>query len=54
MNKSSEEKTVRKMPCEIYCRVTGYFRPVSNFNPGKQEEFWEREAVLKGKDRSGC
>jgi len=30
--------------CEIYSRVTGYFRPVSNWNQGKKEEFKERKA----------
>ena len=25
--------------CEIYSRVTGYYRPVSNWNRGKQQEF---------------
>ena len=25
--------------CEIYSRVTGYLRPVRQFNPGKKEEF---------------
>lgn len=28
--------------CEVYSRVTGYFRPVANWNRGKQEEFKER------------
>jgi ribonucleoside-triphosphate reductase len=27
---------------EIYSRVCGYFRPVSNWNKGKKEEFKER------------
>ncbi len=27
---------------EIYSRVTGYFRPVSNWNKGKKEEFKDR------------
>ena len=27
---------------EIYSRVTGYFRPLSNWNRGKQEEFRQR------------
>ena len=30
--------------CEVYSRVTGYFRPVANWNKGKQEEFRERKA----------
>lgn len=28
--------------CEVYSRVTGYFRPVANWNRGKQEEFKDR------------
>ena len=28
---------------EVYSRVTGYFRPVANWNKGKQEEFQERK-----------
>ncbi|OQC19890.1 MAG: anaerobic ribonucleoside triphosphate reductase [Planctomycetes bacterium ADurb.Bin069] len=28
--------------CEVYSRVTGYFRPVKNWNIGKQEEFRDR------------
>ncbi len=27
---------------EVYSRVCGYFRPVSNWNKGKKEEFKER------------
>ena len=29
--------------CEVYSRVVGYFRPVSNWNKGKKEEFKDRE-----------
>ena len=28
--------------CECYSRVTGYYRPVKNWNKGKQEEFNDR------------
>ncbi|KKL82537.1 hypothetical protein LCGC14_1983810, partial [marine sediment metagenome] len=28
--------------CEVYSRIVGYLRPVSNWNVGKQEEFRER------------
>jgi len=28
--------------CDIYSRVVGYFRPVKNWNEGKQEEFRQR------------
>lgn len=29
--------------CEVYSRVVGYLRPVSNWNKGKQEEFKQRK-----------
>ena len=35
MSKCSEK-------CEVYSRVTGYFRPVANWNKGKKEEFRDR------------
>ena len=28
---------------EVYSRVTGYFRPVTNWNKGKQAEFKDRK-----------
>jgi anaerobic ribonucleoside-triphosphate reductase len=31
-----------RQPCEIYTRVMGYIRPVSEFNKGKQGEYLER------------
>ncbi|MCP4133496.1 MAG: hypothetical protein GY754_21180 [bacterium] len=31
-----------KVPVEVYSRVVGYFRPVNQWNKGKQEEFKER------------
>ena len=31
-----------RMPVEVYSRVTGYFRPVGQWNPGKREEFEDR------------
>ena len=32
-----------RQECEVYTRVMGYFRPVSQFNKGKQSEFNERK-----------
>jgi ribonucleoside-triphosphate reductase len=29
--------------CDVYSRVVGYFRPVKNWNAGKQEEFRQRK-----------
>jgi ribonucleoside-triphosphate reductase len=31
-----------KKECEVYSRVVGYYRPVKNWNKGKQEEFKDR------------
>lgn len=30
-------------PTEVYSRITGYYRPVQNWNDGKREEFKERK-----------
>ena len=29
--------------CEVYSRITGYLRPISNWNLGKQQEFKQRK-----------
>ncbi|HOO70476.1 MAG TPA: anaerobic ribonucleoside-triphosphate reductase [Spirochaetota bacterium] len=39
------KKTELKMPVEVYSRVVGYFRPVNQWNKGKQEEFRERKEI---------
>jgi hypothetical protein len=31
-----------RTPCEVWSRVMGYHRPVSNWNTGKRGEFAER------------
>lgn len=33
---------MKKIPTEVYSRVVGYFRPVSQWNVGKQAEFSDR------------
>jgi ribonucleoside-triphosphate reductase len=35
------------MKCEEYSRVCGYFRPVSNWNRGKKEEYKQRKPYSK-------
>ncbi|XOB41482.1 MAG: anaerobic ribonucleoside-triphosphate reductase [Candidatus Nealsonbacteria bacterium] len=47
-------KCTIKQLCEVYTRIVGYLRPLSQFNTGKQQEFKERKefeipkvAVLK-------
>lgn len=34
---------MKKIKCEIYTRVVGYFRPVQNWNGGKAVEFADRK-----------
>jgi anaerobic ribonucleoside-triphosphate reductase len=36
---------MQKVITEIYSRVAGYFRPVNQWNKGKQEEFKDRVSV---------
>ena len=40
-----------KVPCEVYSRVVGYMRPVSQWNKGQKEQF-EKRAYLEIKDIS--
>jgi len=35
--------------CEVWTRVMGYHRPVSQFNAGKQSEFKERKFFVEEK-----
>lgn len=34
-----QAKDVHGTKCEVFSRVVGYYRPVQNWNKGKQEEF---------------
>jgi ribonucleoside-triphosphate reductase len=34
----------KRQPCEVYSRVTGYLRPVQQWNDGKQAEYQNRRA----------
>ncbi len=36
-------KEISRTPCEVYTRVMGYIRPVSNYNQGKKSEFYSRK-----------
>jgi ribonucleoside-triphosphate reductase len=38
--------------CEVYSRVVGYIRPVSQWNKGKKEEYKERQEFQVGKSCS--
>ncbi len=39
---SSPPQDHERQRCEVWTRVMGYHRPVSEFNPGKQAEHRER------------
>lgn len=36
-----------RQPCEIWTRVMGYHRPVSEFNKGKKSEFASRVTFVE-------
>ncbi len=40
---NESKRTVRVIEAEVYSRVVGYYRPVQNWNHGKQMEFQERK-----------
>ena len=40
--------------CEVWTRVMGYFRPVSEFNVGKKSEFYSRVCFSESKAIRGC
>jgi len=52
-----DEKMV-KTKCEVYSRVVGYIRPVSNWNDSKQAEFGDRQkfdsAIKLDSSSKGC
>ena len=38
-----------RQPCEIWTRVMGYHRPVSEFNRGKKSEYYSRKCFVESK-----
>jgi len=52
--KMKDRVKVKAVPCEVYSRVVGYFRPVSNWNNGKRQEFQERKHITMGGMRRAC
>jgi len=53
MRSGSKRKQINKVveaETEVWSRVTGYLRPVSNYNSGKREEYFNRRKfVIKDK-----
>lgn len=41
---------ITRQRCEIYSRVVGYIRPISQWNPGKACEFIDRKVFKVKKD----
>lgn len=53
--KSNLPRVPDKIPCEVYSRVVGYYRPVSQWNKAQQEQFRERMAFNQNKFKGkGC
>jgi anaerobic ribonucleoside-triphosphate reductase len=44
---------VKAVRAEVYSRVVGYYRPVQDWNRGKQEEFADRKYVDLKEAESG-
>jgi len=38
-----EKKVVTRQRCEVYSRVVGYIRPITQWNIGKQAEWSDRK-----------
>lgn len=47
-DRASQRLKVKAVPVEVYSRIVGYYRPVQNWNKGKQEEFKDRKYVKLG------
>jgi len=46
ITKEATKKDTCGKGMEVYSRIVGYFRPVSNWNKGKQQEFADRKPYL--------
>lgn len=44
---------MKGVPTEIYSRVVGYFRPIRQWNKGKQSEFADRKEYPVNKIAKG-
>lgn len=45
-------KASERQRCEVWTRVMGYHRPVSEFNPGKKGEHYERTHFIEPRGTS--
>ena len=44
---------MKKIPCEQYSRVVGYFRPISQWNIGQKQQFENRKTFNIDKIKKG-
>lgn len=42
---AAKSRKVRVIETEVYSRVVGYYRPIQNWNEGKQMEFSQRNLM---------
>jgi len=42
----TQVKILKRQPCEVFSRIVGYLRPVSQWNDGKQSEFKQRRTFI--------
>lgn len=47
----AEKKVV--IPCEVYSRVCGYFRPVSQWNKGQKQQLKDRKTYKYKENKDG-
>lgn len=48
-----ELKDCERQECEVWTRVMGYHRPVSEYNKGKKSEFYTRKCFSEEKAKAG-
>lgn len=44
----------KRQTCEVYSRVVGYLRPVSQWNDSKQAEYKDRQTFKIGPGGGSC
>lgn len=44
---------MERIKCEVYARISGYLRPIDQWNPGKQSEFNDRKMFKNSEITSG-
>ena len=54
MNDKTLLKDEERQRCEVWTRVMGYHRPISEFNPGKQSEHRERVHFVEAHPATGA